>query len=235
MRLTTLAIVTAFVVLAPDIAAADEFKAWVFLVEGNKVSFVKDDMDSKTKGPPKTPPMTLTVADNVQVLQGGYNQATKKYEGAIVESGLNYDLFKGLKLASKGAKKGTRYHLTQLVTNDENQITEIRLNDDVAAKIVKVEGNTLTIVQTWGSGFYGGAEEGPPRQNLAADNVKVVKGWLNPETKKFEGTEVEGGLKNEIFKSTVRARVTFSTTPSGGSLVTLIRVFDETKIPNLKK
>lgn len=229
MRFTTLAI--AFVVLAQGVAAADEFDASVFLLEGNKISFVKNDRTSKTKGIPNTRPITLTVAHNVQVLQGNYNGATKKFEGAIVESGLNYHIFKGLKLLSKNPIKGARYHLTQLVTNDENEVTEIRLKDDVAAKIVKGEGNNLTITQLIFGGFYGGDDEGPPRPNAAADNIKVLKGRLNPETKKFEGTEVEGGLKNDIFKSTVRGRCTWD---SEGR-VALIRVFDVPKRTDDKK
>jgi hypothetical protein len=224
MRSATLA--TALLILVQGTAGADEFKAWVFSVEGDKVSFIKDDGTSKTKGVPKGQPITLRVADNVLVLQGGHDDATKKYEGAIVESGLKYDLFDDLKPVGK-KQKGTRYHLTHLVTNDKNEITEIRLHDDVAAKIMKVEGNNLNIVQIWGAGFYGGPEEGVPRVYHASDKVTVVKGWLNPKTRKFEATEVEGGLKNDIFKSTVRARLT-----SRGEGVILIRVFDPAKVPS---
>jgi hypothetical protein len=228
MRLTMLVLV--LLVLAQGVASADEFYAWVFLVDGHKVSFVKDDKTSKKKGVPDVPPKTLTVADNVQVLQGSPNPETKTYEGAIVESGLDYPLLKELKLLGGNPKKGKRYHLTQLVTNDENKITEIRLHDDVVAKIVKIDGNTVKIRQLPGGGFYGGKDEGFPLEHRLPDNVKIVIGWLNPKTKKFEGTPVEGGLKNDIFKSAVRARVTYSDTT-----VILIRVFDPAKITDNKK
>ncbi len=228
MRFAILAI--AFVVLMQGTAVADEFKARVFLVEGKKVSFVKEDGTSRMKGL-EGRPITLSVADNVLILQGGYNEATKQYEGAIVESGLDYDLFKRFKVPSKTPKWAARYIPADLVTNAENKITEIRLNDERAVRIVKVEGNSLTMIQMWGSGFYGGKEEGPPRTNHATDKTRIVKGWLNPETRKFEATEVEGGLKNEIFKSTVHARVIFGSDVEG---VLRIRVFDKAKINDKK-
>lgn len=226
MRIDFLAIVA--VVLTQTVVSADEFTAWIFQVEGNKVSFVKGDKTSKKKGAPKSNPITLPFAEKGLVLQGNFNDATQKFEGAIVESGLEYPLLKSLKpLGKKG--EGMRYHLTQIVTNDENKITEIRLKDDVVAKIKK-EGKGLVITQLIFGGFYGGDDEGPPRPNAAADNIKVVKGWLNPETRKFEGKEVEGGLNNYIFKSTVRGRVTFD----GEGRVALIRVFDLSKIEKKK-
>jgi hypothetical protein len=222
MRVATFAL--AFITLAQGVAAADEFEAWVFLVEGNTISFVKRDY--KKKGPPEVPPTTLTAADNVQVLQGSPNPETKKYEGAIVESGLDYPLFKKITAHSKDPKKGRRYHLTTLVTNSQNRITEIRLNNDLAAKIVKVKDDVIKVIQLPGGGFYGGKVDSLALEYRLPDNAKIVKGWLNPETKKFEGTPVEGGLKNKIFDFPVRARVTFD-----DNAIILIRVFDPAKIP----
>jgi len=151
MRVTMLILALVLFILAHSVAAADEFDAWVFLVEGNKVSFVK--RDKTTKGPPDVPPTTLTVADSVQVLHGSLNPETKKYEGALVEGGLDYPLFKKITAISKDPSKGRRFHLTQLVTNDENQITEIRLHDDLVAKLVKVKDDVIKVIQLPGGGF----------------------------------------------------------------------------------
>jgi len=103
MRYPILAIL--FIAATQSPVAADEFKAWVYLIDGKKVSFVKDD---GTRGPPKTRPITLSVAEDVLVLQGGFDEATKKYEGAIVEEGLDYEHFTKFKKPSKVSKEFTR-------------------------------------------------------------------------------------------------------------------------------
>jgi len=83
----------------------------------------------------------------------------------------------------------------------------------------------------WGSGFYGGKEEGPPRTRHVSPKAQIVIGWLNPKTRKFKGKELEGGLKNEIFKSTVHARIITGSDKEG---VMRIRVFDKSKIKDAK-
>jgi hypothetical protein len=69
--------------------------------------------------------------------------------------------------------------------------------DEIRAIILKVEGNEVTFAQSKGKG-----ERGEPKKLPVADNVKVVHGKFNRETKKMEaGEAIESGLKNEIFSS----------------------------------
>jgi hypothetical protein len=69
--------------------------------------------------------------------------------------------------------------------------------DEIRAVITKVEGNKVTFAEYKGKG-----EKGPEKTLTAADNVKVLKGTFNKETKKLDaGDPIAGGLKGEAFKT----------------------------------
>jgi hypothetical protein len=73
----------------------------------------------------------------------------------------------------------------------------IALADEIRAIIIKVDGNKVTFAENKGKG-----EKGPEKTLPAADNVKVLKGKFNQETKKLEaGDPLEGGLKNKMFSN----------------------------------
>lgn len=77
--------------------------------------------------------------------------------------------------------------------------------EEFGAVITKVEGNKVTLTKR-----QKGQKEGEEVTLTAADNVKVVKGKFNRETKKFEaGDPIEAGLKSELLtKKGSFARVT---------------------------
>jgi hypothetical protein len=70
--------------------------------------------------------------------------------------------------------------------------------DQFGALITKVEGNKVTFYPFEGKGKD--AKKGEKKTLPAAEDVKVVKGKFNKETKKVEDDgEVEGGLKHRMF------------------------------------
>jgi hypothetical protein len=83
----------------------------------------------------------------------------------------------------------------------------IALSAEISAIITKIDGNKITFADAKGKG-----ERGPEKTMTAADNVKVLKGKFNPDTKKLDaGDPLEGGLKSErlskIGEKGVRATI----------------------------
>ena len=77
----------------------------------------------------------------------------------------------------------------------------VALGDEFRGLIKKVDGNKITIMK----GKKGEAKE---VTLTAVENVKVVKGKFNKETKKLEaGAAIENGLKNELFSKEQRATI----------------------------
>ncbi len=73
----------------------------------------------------------------------------------------------------------------------------ITLAAEIRAVITKVDGDKVTFAENKGKG-----EKGPAQTLPVADNVKVVKGKFNKDTKKTEaGDAIEGGLKNKMFST----------------------------------
>jgi hypothetical protein len=71
----------------------------------------------------------------------------------------------------------------------------ITMAGETIAVIKKVDGNKVTFAESKGKG-----ETGPEQTLSVADNVKVLKGKFNKDTKAVEaGDAIEGGLKNEMF------------------------------------
>src|SRR5581483_4989293 len=73
----------------------------------------------------------------------------------------------------------------------------VGLADEIRAVITKIEGNKVTFAESKGKG-----EKGPERTLPLAENVKVLKGKYNQDTKKLEaGEPLEAGLSNEALKT----------------------------------
>jgi hypothetical protein len=96
---------------------ADEIRAVILKVEGDKVTFAP----SKGKGE-RGPEQTLPVTDGVKVVHGKFNRETKKVEaGDAIDGGLKNEIFSSEKIGEKGVR-------ATIVTDDENKkITEIRV------------------------------------------------------------------------------------------------------------
>jgi hypothetical protein len=76
-------------------------------------------------------------------------------------------------------------------------VVGLALADEIRAVITKVEGDKITFNEAKKKG-----EKGPEHTMPVADNVKVVKGKMNRETRKFEAVEtVEEGLKHKVFST----------------------------------
>src|SRR5262245_27300742 len=76
----------------------------------------------------------------------------------------------------------------------------ITLADEFGAIITKVEGNKVTFSKAKFDPDTKKFEKSDPMTLPTADNVKVVQGKFNKDTKKTEACAlVEGGLKNKTF------------------------------------
>ena len=71
----------------------------------------------------------------------------------------------------------------------------VAVAEEFQAFITKVDGNKVTFQKALKKGERGEAMTLP-----VADNVKIVKGKINEDTKKLEaGDPIEGGLKADAF------------------------------------
>jgi hypothetical protein len=102
-------------VLSVGVVMADEIRAVITKVEGNKVTFA----EMKGKGE-KGDEQTLPVAKDVKIVKGKFNKETKKVEvGDELEGGLKHKMFADI------GEKGVR---ALIVTDDSNKkIKEIRV------------------------------------------------------------------------------------------------------------
>ena len=102
-------------VLCIGVTLADEIRAVIIKIDGDKVTFA----EAKGKGE-KGPEQTMPVADNVKVLKARFNKDTKKIEGGeAVEEGLKNKMFSNI------GEKGMRGMI--VTDNDNKKITEIRV------------------------------------------------------------------------------------------------------------
>ncbi len=100
------------VLVSLSVAIADEFRATITKVDGNKITL------TKTKKGEKGEEMILTAADNVKVVKGKFNQDTKKYDaGDAIQGGLKAEVF--AKIGEKG--------IQATVVTEGDKITEIRV------------------------------------------------------------------------------------------------------------
>ena len=99
----------------------------------------------------------------------------------------------------------------------------ITLAAEIRAVITKVDGDKVTFKEIKGKMEFGDEKTLP-----AADNVKVLKGKYNKETKKFEaGDAVDDGLKNPMFskeKLGEKGRGAVIVTDDDGKKITEIRL-----------
>ncbi len=105
----------------------------------------------------------------------------------------------------------------------------VTLADEIRAIIIKVDGDNVTFAESKGKG-----EKGPEKTLPVAENVKVVKGKFNQETKKLEaGDPIDDGLKNKVFSKIgekgLRATII---TDDDNKKITEIRVAGERKKKN---
>jgi len=98
----------------------------------------------------------------------------------------------------------------------------ITVADEIRAIITKVDGNNVTFTEMKGK------EKGESKTLPVADNVKVVKGKFNKETKKLEaGDPIDDGLKNEMFskdKLGEKGKGAVIVTDDDGKKITEIRI-----------
>jgi hypothetical protein len=93
---------------------ADEFRATITKVDGDKVTFNASTKDKKEED------KTLPVSDKVKIVNGKYNEETKKVEaGDPIEGGLKASVFTSI------GDKGVR--ATIVTDSDNKKITEIRV------------------------------------------------------------------------------------------------------------
>jgi len=94
------------------VAVAEEMGGVITKVDGSKITFRKGKKELGEE-------MVLTVVDKVKVVNAKFNFKEKKIEvGDELENGLKNDCF------AKIGKGGVR---VQIVTNDDNKVTEIRV------------------------------------------------------------------------------------------------------------
>jgi hypothetical protein len=104
-------------VLGAGVAFAEDIRAVITKVEGDKVTFAP--IEGKGKNITKGEEKTLPVAKDVKVVAPKFNKETKKREWVDLENGLKNEVF------SKIGEKGIR---TTIVTDSDNKkIMEIRL------------------------------------------------------------------------------------------------------------
>jgi hypothetical protein len=95
---------------------ADEIRAFITKVDGNKVTF-QENLGKGQKGEAKT----LPVSDKVKVVKGVFNQDTKKFDaGDPIDGGLKAEVFSKI-----DAEKGLQ--ATLITDKDNKSITEIRV------------------------------------------------------------------------------------------------------------
>lgn len=95
----------------------------------------------------------------------------------------------------------------------------ISFAEEIRAVITKVDGSSITFAENKGKG-----QRGDSKTMSAADNVKVLKGKYNQDTKKLEaGDPLEGGLRNAAL-SNIGADGVRATLITTGDKITEIRV-----------
>jgi hypothetical protein len=105
------------ILLCLGAAMAEEFRAAITKVDGDKVTFQKVKFDKDTKKVDKSDPATLP-ADGAKVVNGKFNKDTKKVEaGDAVEDGLKNKMFKEIGEKGVGA--------TIKTSDDGKKITDI--------------------------------------------------------------------------------------------------------------
>ncbi|HEY7308343.1 MAG TPA: hypothetical protein VH643_03170 [Gemmataceae bacterium] len=112
-------------VLFVGVAFAEEIRGVITKVDGNKVTFAP--LEGKGKDAKKGDEKTLSVADNVKVIETKFNREEKKVEVVgNLEGGLKHKMF------DKIGEKGLR--ATIVTDSDNKKITEIRVTKRMRKK-----------------------------------------------------------------------------------------------------
>jgi hypothetical protein len=99
----------------PAAARADEIGGVIKKIEGGKITFAKFNREEKKLEEAKT----YTLASNVKVRSATFNKEERKIvPGTALEGGLKNERLKNIP---------ERGMFAQIVTNDEGQVTEIRV------------------------------------------------------------------------------------------------------------
>jgi hypothetical protein len=99
----------------------------------------------------------------------------------------------------------------------------IAMADEIRAVITKVDGNKITFAPVKGK------QRGEEKTMTAADNVKVIRGKIDPDTKKFEATgDLKNGLQNKMFTN-ISEKGVRATVVTEGDKITEIRVVQRKK------
>jgi hypothetical protein len=94
--------------------------------------------------------------------------------------------------------------------------------EELRGVITKVEGSKVSFKETKGKDDPGG----PEKTLTAVENVKVVRGKFNKDTKKLEaGEAVAGGLKSEVFTKIGEKGVRATIVTDDKQKITEIRIF----------
>jgi hypothetical protein len=101
----------------------------------------------------------------------------------------------------------------------------LTMAEEIRAIILKVDGDKVTFAEAKKK-----RERGPEQTLPVADNVKVVKGRFNRETKKIEaGEPVSDGLKNPMFSSISEKGLRATVVTDDGKKITEILISPERK------
>lgn len=113
----SIAMAACFTLMGVALCTAEEFRAVITKVDGNKVTFHKVSRGGKGKQGEKGEAMTLSAAANVKVVKGKFDRETKKAEdGEALENGLKNEVF-------------TKEANVTITTNEGNtEITKVRLS-----------------------------------------------------------------------------------------------------------
>jgi hypothetical protein len=111
------------------LCAAEDIRAVITKVDGNKVTFHKLTGGGKGKKPEKGEATTLTIASDAKIIKGKFNRDTKKVEdGDALENGLKNERF------TKGDVGAT------LTTSEDGKtITKVRVRGERKKKKADVE------------------------------------------------------------------------------------------------
>ncbi len=101
----------------------------------------------------------------------------------------------------------------------------ITFGDEIRAIVLKVDGDKVTFAENKGKG-----EKGPEQTLPVAENLKVIKGKFNRETKTFEaGEPIADGLKDTIFSKISEKGVRATIITDDSKKITEIRIVERKK------
>jgi hypothetical protein len=181
-----------FVLAVSGLTRADEFEAYITNVDGDKVTFEKENGKLGVRGK-RDEPRTLPVAKDVTIAEEQY-RGNKYVAGAKVAQGLMHEFFTAI------GSTGQPVRIT--TSDDEKTIMQILVSNTLAnnfiAFITRIDGDKVTFQR------YRGAVVNAPRGMptalpVAKDAVIARIKTLWGENKIEAGDKIVDGLKSKIF------------------------------------